>query len=525
MKSISKATLAATFVPWILAGAAIAACTVRGGDGSDSAESAADREGRARIGVAAEYEVPAGQDPAALASTLSANMKARRKFAWDVARRAFNPKAIDLGADDAGNPRTAAFPIPAWLTWYEMAEIKDIFDDIVQTRTAGAPPGAPPEITTDEVTAAFARHAARMAGSRTTRSPEMFDRPLIEAPLDTQARVNHLGGTGFTLFSPEYVRHALTNYRAIANCKVGEGGLPGVLTSPAFDPAVHGTNFSSPCLASEFPPGAVMAKAVWRQLSKRGGKTKALPVFDTGVTGVTKIFQALDTAWDVAEAGTRTPEDADIVVQDDSAGNKWGLVAFHLSTKETREWVWSTYWWAPTDPSIGPNTDFGADRDVSQIASDGLRGQLSHYKMCTVVNFEEKDDLEQRYAAELADPTHPQHSLAEALLATHRLVNQAPGGRADLQSTAGPSTWCSDPYVETHPGNTHTNCIGCHQHSATGVGFNETFYLSDEAGWKYFPRYGTTRIRNTFPSDFSWGYEFELKPTLSDVLSAHGVQP
>jgi hypothetical protein len=202
----------------------------------------------------------------------------------------------------------------------------------------------------------------------------------------------------------------------------------------------------------------------------------------------------------------------------------------HITTKETREWVWATYWWAPNDSDSvrSTNSDFGADRDISGIGSKEMRERLDNYKMCTTVEFAELDDLKQRYAAELADPKHPQHSLATALLAAHEHVNAVPeGGKyPQLVGSSPPATWCSNPFVEEHPGNSHTNCIGCHQHAATGISFANTFYLGlQESDWPVFPRYGTTRVRNTFPSDFSWGYEFEVKENINRALTKRKLVP
>jgi hypothetical protein len=263
-----------------------------------------------------------------------------------------------------------------------------------------------------------------------------------------------------------------------------------------------------------------MAKAMWKPV----GQTATVPVFDTGVSGLTKVFKAINTPWDAAKSGDIAPNDDDIVLQSDTKGNKWGLVALHLSTKEIRDWVWSTYWWSSNDAATGANADFGADRDVSGFTNESVRNQFSHYKMCTVVDFDENDDLTKRYDVELADPNHAQHSLAKALVAAHDLVNKAPGGIAKLAAPNAKVTWCSNPHVESHPGNSHTNCIGCHQH--TGVDFNATFYnTTDKEAWSYFPQYGGSRIRSTFPSDFSWALQLHLQGDLSDVLRSRKVAP
>ena len=166
-----------------------------------------------------------------------------------------------------------------------------------------------------------------------------------------------------------------------------------------------------------------------------------------------------------------------------------------------------------------------------------MREMLNNYKMCTTTDFAENDtQLATRFgnAGNLG-------TLTTALLKADELVNKAPtsGGKAvtDVDGTkifgaqAPRATWCSNPYVEHHPGNTHTNCIGCHQHAATGVAFNETFYLaSPRSEWNNFPKYGAAKVRGqkraasatatsgTFPTDFSWGGEFEMRPMFQDLI-------
>ena len=41
-----------------------------------------------------------------------------------------------------------------------------------------------------------------------------------------------------------------------------------------------------------------------------------------------------------------------------------------------------------------------------------------------------------------------------------------------------------------------------------------------ESEWQYFPKFGTTRVRNTHPSDFSWGYELEFKRFINATIES-----
>src|SRR5690606_6160935 len=77
-------------------------------------------------------------------------------------------------------------------------------------------------------------------------------------------------------------------------------------------------------------------------------------------------------------------------------GNRFALTGLHIMTKELEHWVWVTLWW-----SDRPDEDCGADRPADFPAP------FDHYKLCSVVAFEEDDDDPRGGAA---DP-----SLARAL--------------------------------------------------------------------------------------------------------------
>ncbi len=164
-------------------------------------------------------------------------------------------------------------------------------------------------------------------------------------------------------------------------------------------------------------------------------------------------------------------------------GNTFRLAGMHIMTKETRHWMWVSLFW-----SESPDADFGADRP--DFIREGLDPVFSNYKMCVVAAYEEGDpDVGQWFSST--------PSLADALRAS---------------TSQGAPTWCSNPYVEEGRGNARTNCMGCHQHGGSTVGFDLTgdgvpepfdldAVISDEA---HFPSNGRRQIRQVFPGDYTW---------------------
>jgi hypothetical protein len=151
-----------------------------------------------------------------------------------------------------------------------------------------------------------------------------------------------------------------------------------------------------------------------------------------------------------------------------SGGETYRMPALHIMTKELEHWVWITLWWSST-----PDEDFGADRPAAIAA---LGGPWSHYKMCVVTAFDERDP----------DPRGGQPgSLGDSLAAVH-------GG-------VGSASWCSNPYLEEGPGNAQTNCVGCHQHAGTRLRSEDI--LGDEL---LFPERGRVQVRDNFPTDYLW---------------------
>jgi hypothetical protein len=220
--------------------------------------------------------------------------------------------------------------------------------------------------------------------------------------------------------------------------------------------------FAAPCVRGQFPASAVVVKADFR----RAQLGFTLPAYDTSAAALeTRLAAGGDMSWTEPDHEANPGAD-DIYTIQLPNGNRFRLAALHIMTKELAHWLWVTLWWSPE-----PNSDFGADRPAS------LQGPLGHYKMCTVMAFDEAD----------ADPTGGHggtlDSLGQALAATHAGV--------------GGPTWCSNPYLERGAHNAATNCIGCHQHAGTGLA-PETI-LADP---RHYPQQGRTRVRDSFPSDY-----------------------
>jgi mono/diheme cytochrome c family protein len=107
---------------------------------------------------------------------------------------------------------------------------------------------------------------------------------------------------------------------------------------------------------------------------------------------------------------------------------------------------------------------------------------------------------------------------------------------ADLPSLADALTvvqneqsWLSNPYIEHGRGNARTNCIGCHQHGGSTVGydldsdgimdpFDLEMVIQNEG---LFPANGRSEIRSVFPADYLWSTQ--RVDNISDII-VRGVE-
>jgi hypothetical protein len=405
---------------------------------------------RRALGAAVPY--PADPLTAADDTRFATSKKARRDLGWRVLAKALAPVATA-----APTART----IPLFRTWLGGDEFSRMFakmyEDLGPSRRAAKDVPTPAELD-----ALFAWNATSLGPSS---EADYFAR--LEALRD-QASVDGLGGNARVGFSPGFVRALLSDHPTLAACN---------LTSLAFDtPPQSDSNFTN-CLSRELPPDAAVIKASWRRNDAvvAGG----LPVMDTSAATLAKTMGEGDGAWNVRDAPRvpAGPRDAYTVTLSDAT--TYSLVGLHLMTKELRHWVWVTVWW-----SAEPDTDFGEDRPE---AIKKLGAPWDRYKMCVVTDYDERDP----------DPRGGQGgTLGDALAAVH-----------------GPSSWCSNPFIERGAHNAQTNCIGCHQHAGDIAALDPV--LTDP---ERFPRAGRTLLRKAFPADYSWAVATPASPDTRDRL-------
>jgi hypothetical protein len=327
----------------------------------------------------------------------------------------------------------------------------------------------------------------------------------------------HLGN-GFTLFSPSFVEHMLTQAQGIEQCFDPGNALK------AADAPSSATQFSR-CL-TEFPRSAVMVKASWGRIDPT---KQTAPVNDTSGPKLTDVLANMGGSWPNPKGAKGTSQNMYTIQASDNS--LFGLNAIHFSTKDTREWIWITLWWDPN-----PNSDFGADRPTS-IANYN-QGVWANYKMCVTTAFDEGDPAPWSTYEKSAP------SLASALRASH-LAMVAQAGAPPYNAI---TTWCSNPNVERHPNNDKTNCIGCHQYSLTltentaiignkpntdiEADFSESIWLDPETGQPAqgtalaayrmaYPQVGRSRLRRNFPADFAWSTSMEFRP---QIRAARGTK-
>lgn len=444
---------------------ALVGCIVKH-DELGSAEQNAQPIDRLLIGKAAAY--PADLEMQKRAPILESSMVERRKMAWEVIARTIEPVEIatakpepppssDLTLPLAASEAPGNLKLPRFQTWLAREEIAPMFTELfkglaIPDRVTRAP------FPDNAVEAIFPWNVQR-ATTLASFTQERLDKRKAE--LGTDLGAASLGKDPRVLMSPEYVKHLFDSYKKIIKCNATPSVAPApgtTLTDPESSEAF------APCLAGEFPPGAVSIKTRWMP------STAPIPVFDTSAA-------MLRTR--LGENGT-FPENGDTQANPDATkaysmqlapGSESRLVAFHIVTKELRDWTWITVWWSPD-----PNSDFGADRPAS------FTGPWANYKMCVVTAYDEKDK---------APGSGFPKTLADAI---------------DAANEVGPATWCSNPYLETAAHAAKTNCIGCHQHGGTKE-TNDTILGNPDL----FADNSRKRIRNDFPSDYAFTLEGGLE--------------
>lgn len=405
---------------------------------------------RAIIGKPKEY--PADRTLDTKLDLLNSSQKARREAAWKALAKVL--RDVNLADPDVKVGRSRG-KLPAFRTWYQKDDIERMFARAYEAHGKEGRLKRTP-LTTAEINA-VAEWNAEDRGSWTEEA--YFER--IKSLEQNKAAVQGLGGNARVSYSPGAVRHMMKNYPLLAKCARGE-----IADDPKKD--LFATKNFSTCLDAEFPKDAAIIKAAWLRADFGMG----VPVRPTTPEALAPRLAGTkdDGGWGkgVTEA---TPDESSIYTVKMSDGSTFRLPALHLVTKELREWLWITIWWAPD-----PDNDFGADRP-DEIKR--LPGPWKNYKMAVSTSFVESDP----------DPTggfpRGKGSLGDALAATYAGVGKA--------------TWNSNQYVERGAHNAQTNCIGCHQHAGTPL--RSEAILADPVA---FPAAGRTKVRGNFPGDYTF---------------------
>lgn len=436
-------------------------------------------EGRLLIGRGQDY-VPLAGDPAQLAATFQGSMAQRRQAAWRIVEAMLQPQHLTLNG--------TTYDVPLWHTWYEgmdgNPEVQQRIEMFIAALAACAE---------DNCGKSRAEIAREVVAARPTKNlvrslaPGNFNQVLTQFR-DTQANPDGALGRGFTLFSPSFLEHMLTEAEGVDRCS----------DRIAWDAPPPSQDQFSPCM-SEFPRSAVMVKTNWQPL------TAGVPSPDTSPAGVRSAIRG--GTWPTPQSSAANP--STIYAVEGTDGQRYGLASIHFATKDIREWVWISLWWSPE-----PNTDFGQDRPASIAQYNG--GVWAHYKMCVTTAFEEGDPAPWSTFA-------GQPQLAAALRAAHEEISTQAGTPPYNRVT----TWCSNPNLESHPGNARTNCIGCHQYPNTWNNLampNRRTRFSDtytQAFAAQYPQFGRSRRRLNFPAEFAWSFAMEFAPEIREARERH----
>jgi hypothetical protein len=425
-------------------------------------------QARAIIGRAQAWS-PLAIDP----KRVNRSMAERRKAAWSTVEQALtrveiiNPKTHRPFIDQyTGKPLT----LPLWQTWYEVNEFRtmmfQLWDKLtVEQRTQKS---SSPELV-EEIMANH--HFSKLLKKWT--DPRANGKTKFEQLLsqingnEAVAALNGVSGSGYTLFSPEMVRHYLLHYGDVLACK----GTP-----PEFTTGVESKDFGT-CLGDAFPKGAAAIKATWSNVNA------PISSFDTSASGLAKMLSKPKPTWhrDTAVA-LSTPGPSEIYTsstfEDENLSPSFRLTGLHIITKDIPEWMWITLWWSPNS-----NSAFGEDRPaaLNHLGPHSAEGVWSHYKMCVVSTFDEEDQT---------SITHAQAVATESLLASTDTSLAA--ALASSNHFSAPQSFCSNPYIEFAHGN--TNCIGCHQLAGLMKSGAKVDSIRE-------------RARKSFMTDFTWSFD------------------
>jgi hypothetical protein len=406
---------------------------------------------RSLVGTPGEYSPDTALPDREL--ELIGSQRARREVAWQIAGRVLAPVAVSSTPAGASGATLAL-----WQTWHNKDDLTRLFRRLYpeltpDERSTRAPFGAP------AIDAAWDWNDGAVSDfdEWTTQRLEAYRRAV-----DDGEKLAGLGGVQRVAYAPAASRRLLESYPEVLACReTPDEALATGLASPAV-PCAPAPAFDPVCLTAQFPAAAAQVKATWARLDAG----VPLYAFDTSAESLAqKLSPPAGASW--GDGDRRSEADgAGMYTLVLPNGNRFGLTGLHIMTKELEHWVWITLWW-----SDRPDEDFGEDRPAD------FPSPFSHYKLCSVVAFDEADP-EPGGGFEADAP-----SLARALAQTHSGVG-------------GPS-WCSNPYIEDGAGNAATNCLGCHQHAGTGLRTEDILATANAAG-----RTARARELDTFPSDY-----------------------
>lgn len=535
--NISRLKRYCTLTSALLALTQLNSCRSRANDSKVTARPAE----RKLIGPGVEYEPIGGSDDLSertLAETLASSFPSRRNHGWEVFKRIIRPVPLKVGASDSLQT------IPLFQTWYDSGEIEQIFAIFLRklreqglNENADLPRRqilleetwkeyhAQSDIAADRDSFLFARFETLLG--QVTRDPARI------GGLNGFGASSGINGRGTALFSPQLVKSYILNYASVIRCQEiastqqdQNSEAPGkTLKNRPYDGNLTGAlsialqrfaddNFGE-CFAQPLPRGAASVKLTWTKVAAPGDNavTTKLANFDTSISGINAMFTKGGT-WRIADQ-MESPEHPRTLPIPELAANKiyrvkndkgheWVLTAMHVTTRETKEWVWASFWWGGSTS----NQDFGADRPTlctDQAASARRDPQppcrelittlapWANYKMCTLSTWREGDPVMNQqgtnFERALREASWPQ-DIKDAAQANHAAYKQSRHAPDDRYYT-----WCSNPFIEFEEGTANSNCVGCHQFAGPGR--------------KHVPEAHNRldKMTKDFPADFLWSFD------------------
>ena len=469
-----------------------------------------------------------------LAEKLATSFEARRAHGWEVFRRVIRP--VSVGALHAGQSEGGM--VPVFQTWYDAGEVQEVFQIFYKLvrQDRGRPDGGRPREEIFNAAWATYHEQASIGPDRDRILNERFQGLLSQIQNDP-ARAGGLNGfgasagvngRGVVLISPQLIKAFMMNYEAAVHCQERSSDPTNPVRlrpetaslDASFSKALQ--RFSDDefgvCFGQPLPRGAVAVKLTWSRVAGPASvsKLKSLANYDTTETGISEMLAKAGT-WRIADQGDSShprtlpvPGFEGIYRVRTDNGHEWVLTGLHVTTRETREWVWLTLWWGGDSPS----SDFGSDRPElcdSNVQSCPDLGNYyapwNAYKMCMVSSWREGDpvmnarnsrEFELRSGSDGARWSAGLLAAARSTRAAYTPEKRSPNGSY--------YTWCSNPFIEFETGMANSNCIGCHQFAAPGSTFDQSEHNRFD------------KLTKDFPTDFLWSFDSGANHTADRIL-------